>query len=691
MKTVVAVVLCVGFCGCFDVENSRYPLRLRVQTVGRTSGLTAPSFLDDATIIGLDQGNAALVILRDGKRQKVTTLQDSALDEMPVQGGYLVALQRGDSVWFIRWNRHLWEDTVGVVRSRRGRFISSTVGGHCVWLPDEGNAVVVDLQKSNVQPIGGVLMHSDASIRLAHNDSMLVVLTEILPQFTAWEGITLQAGRKQFSTVVPIPPTLCAADHRRLAGILSKRTGYAIEWYVRNEHGEAILSHTVQLPMGIYEPQSIALNGDTAIALFRSGVVLTTPEGVVGTYDSALYALPRRIHYTLRFGNTLTIGDGLTAMALTLIPNPWWWVEQSVPIAYRVLIGLFAGVIVFVLFRRLGRHKRLVWALFEKGSSGCLFLIDRRGRLQRLNVAARQLMGLKPGIPLGRPVVEYLDEQWASFRMAIEKAMREQVGGVHDMVLDTPEGEKQYLVHVEPIFSGISRFEGVLVSILEVTAQYEQWRRIHWAQIAHDMQTNLATIRLNVEQLASVVPPSHKPHSQRVLRQTRILLDRVRDLMVLGRGITIQQEECAIGKLFEEVVAEVQENVSAPISLVIRPTSLILRLDRRQMASAVRNALTNAVKAIGDGPGTVELWAELTAEVVIIGIHDNGCGMDDETLRYFHRPFFTTRQHGHGIGSMIMQRAVELHGGKLEVLSGAEGGTTVLFHLPRTLYVRHER
>lgn len=691
MKMAVRIVLCLGLWGCSDSARIHYPLFLRVQAVGKTSGLITPSFLDAATIIGFERRDAALVIVRDGIRRNVATLQDSVLGQMPVHGGYLVVTQRGDSVWFICWNQHGQKDTLGMVRSRGGTLISSTVGSHCLWLSEEGDATVVDIPKSRIQPIGRVLIRSDATVRLAHTDSLLIVLMGIMSQFTAWEGITMPGGRKQYSTLVPLSLTLCAADQRFLVGILSKRTGYAIEWYARNEQGEAILTHSVALPTGIFEPRSIALVGDTAIALFRNGIVIATPGGVVGAYDSAMYAVPYQIQYALRVGNTLTIGDHQTAVAITLVQNPWWWIEQSVPIAYRILIGLFAVAIAFVLLRRLGRHKRLVWALFEKGGSGGLFLIDRRGRLQRINEAARRLLGLTSGVPLGRPMVEYLDQRWIDFRQAIEQAMQEQRACVKDVVLDATEEEHRYLVYLEPIFTGINRFEGVLVSVLEVTAQYEQWRLLHWAQIAHDMQTNLATIRLSAEQLSSVVPPSHQQHYQRILRQTRILLDRVRDLIVLGRGDKVHLEECVVEQLFEEVVSEVKDTAAAQISFVIRPTSLVLRLDRRQIASAVRNALTNAVKAIGDRPGTVELWAEVAAESVVLGIRDNGCGMDEETLRHFLRPFFTTRQHGYGIGSMIMQRAIESHGGTLEVQSCAGCGTTVLFHLPRTLYVRHER
>ncbi|MCX7936547.1 MAG: HAMP domain-containing histidine kinase, partial [Chlorobi bacterium] len=204
------------------------------------------------------------------------------------------------------------------------------------------------------------------------------------------------------------------------------------------------------------------------------------------------------------------------------------------------------------------------------------------------------------------------------------------------------------------------------------------------------MQTHLTTIRLTAENLERTSSNDYREQIYRILRQTTILIDRVRDLLALGRGDGLLVEECSIEQLLQEVVEDVKMSAPAHISFVVRPSPLVVRLDRRRMARAIHNALTNAVKAIENSSGTIDVWAELTTRELIIGVRDTGRGMDEETLQRFSQPYFTTSSSGHGIGSLIMQRMAELHGGTLEVQSQVGRGTTVLFHLPRSVYVRHQ-
>lgn len=683
----IAVVLCL--CGCIPAEQSRYRLSLSVTRLPDTLGAVTIG-PDNAAVVGLDRSRSGVIVVA-GTTSHRLTITAPILDAFPTAVGYVLAIGSGDSTCFLCWRHAKRFDTLGVHVGRNGRFIAATDGSRCLWIADDGDALILDAATLSVFTLGKIGLRTAAKSIASVPDSVVTMLISLAPQLMVWEGIHVPTARKQFSTFVPGRLEYAVADAHRAATIVATRSGYAIEWYTRNERGEAVVAQTLLMPSALYEPQALVLVGDTAVALFRSGVVLATPQQVLAVHGGTTIGLPRTIRWAFRRADKIVVGGDDGALSIVVASNPMWWLEQSIPVVYRIAIGLAVAIVLGIVLRRIGRHRRLLGTLLERSAGAALLLLDRGMRLQRLNTMARQLFDIQPSAPLGRLLGDYLDGRWERIARVVEQAIAERTSIVEEVAAETDAGERRYIVNVEPLINNFDRLEGVLVSVFDVTAQYEHWRLLNWAQLAHDMQTNLATIRLSAEQLTSSLSDDRRGPLQRILRQTNILLDRVRDLLALGRGDSVRLEECALMGVLSESVEELRPIADAQISLVVRPTTLVVRLDRRRIARALHNALTNAIKALGNDGGTIELWAELTANDIVVGVRDTGRGMDVETLRRFQQPFFTTSRTGHGFGSMIMQQMIALHGGTVEVRSELGRGTTVLFHLPRTLYVRHER
>ncbi|MFC1586274.1 ATP-binding protein [Fibrobacterota bacterium] len=67
----------------------------------------------------------------------------------------------------------------------------------------------------------------------------------------------------------------------------------------------------------------------------------------------------------------------------------------------------------------------------------------------------------------------------------------------------------------------------------------------------------------------------------------------------------------------------------------------------------------------------------------VIRIIDRGCGMNDDILPSFFEPFFSTRKEGTGLGTSIVRRTIERHGGAVQVYNNTpRPGLTVEFRLP---------
>jgi signal transduction histidine kinase len=72
-------------------------------------------------------------------------------------------------------------------------------------------------------------------------------------------------------------------------------------------------------------------------------------------------------------------------------------------------------------------------------------------------------------------------------------------------------------------------------------------------------------------------------------------------------------------------------------------------------------------------------------EKVAIEIEDNGPGIPDEIKDKILQPFFTTKKgtQGTGLGLSITNDIIKAHGGRLEVSSNPENGTTFIIHLDK--------
>jgi signal transduction histidine kinase len=118
-----------------------------------------------------------------------------------------------------------------------------------------------------------------------------------------------------------------------------------------------------------------------------------------------------------------------------------------------------------------------------------------------------------------------------------------------------------------------------------------------------------------------------------------------------------------------------------PISKTNEP---VVYGNRILLETALINIMDNASKFSSDDK--VDMFVTVTRETLSITIVDRGVGIPENDLSKINQPFFradNVRQiRGTGIGIPLTLRIVELHGGKLEVKSQLNKGTTVQITLP---------
>ncbi|MBY6038146.1 ATP-binding protein [Fictibacillus nanhaiensis] len=111
--------------------------------------------------------------------------------------------------------------------------------------------------------------------------------------------------------------------------------------------------------------------------------------------------------------------------------------------------------------------------------------------------------------------------------------------------------------------------------------------------------------------------------------------------------------------------------------------------DRNQLKQALINILKNAVEATPK-EGRVSIRLISDNEQIKIIVRDTGIGMTKEQLSRIGSLFFSTKEQGTGLGTMVSIRIIESMGGKVEYTSKIGKGTKVSVTLPVKKSVEEE-
>ncbi len=102
------------------------------------------------------------------------------------------------------------------------------------------------------------------------------------------------------------------------------------------------------------------------------------------------------------------------------------------------------------------------------------------------------------------------------------------------------------------------------------------------------------------------------------------------------------------------------------------------------ITDAFLNIIRNAVEAVED-KGSIRIYARSIGSqppAVLVVVEDNGCGIDEADMPHLFNPFFTKKKYGTGLGLSQVSKIVELHQGKIEIISEKDKGTKVCVTLP---------
>jgi len=315
--------------------------------------------------------------------------------------------------------------------------------------------------------------------------------------------------------------------------------------------------------------------------------------------------------------------------------------------------------------------------LFESMPVGVL-LLNEEGVVVMANPVADRLFNL----PL-------IGQSWGEI---VPLSFRPQEDDGHDVSMVS--GRR---VRVET--ASLGNVPGQLVILVDLTEAYLLQKKLNHherlsnmgkmvAALAHQIRTPLSSATLYAGHL-------QKPDLAPVMRQTfaNKLVDRlaniekqIRDMLIFSRSEIKLDETVSMSTFIKELINHSEEicdqkNMQLEVSGDSFLAADCIQCNKETLLGALLNLLNNAVDAQPEDE-VVELNWHNNDGYVTLTVKDRGVGMSKAHLEHVQEGFVTTKQHGTGLGLMVVKAIARAHHGQFEIDSVEGVGTTASLTLP---------
>lgn len=372
----------------------------------------------------------------------------------------------------------------------------------------------------------------------------------------------------------------------------------------------------------------------------------------------------------------------IDATIYTKSKNTFWQVYYYYNSFINYIIPLILLTIIVVIYYLYSKKKELNDTLLELSDNDFIFVFNKKGDLVNINKTAMKIIEIDSSVPLGRFFKYYCISEHTAELFEIFEKMR---------VLKDSFQQKIHIYHNdelhEYICSAVTKRRvtgsvvGYLLSGTDITEELRQQKLNNFAQLAHDMQTNLSTLKLNAEELETTSEASENK-KYKIIKQINILNQKVRDIVTVGRSSSVHKAKHNAKTLIAEVIEEFDFEFYPNVTFVDESNDFELYVDKQKLSRAIRNATENSLKSMKDSEsGRLVLRAHKNTKYAYFEVQDNGRGMSKEVKDNMLKPYFTSAG-GTGLGTMIMRNAIEQHGGEIIVESDEGKGTKISFKIP---------
>ena len=357
--------------------------------------------------------------------------------------------------------------------------------------------------------------------------------------------------------------------------------------------------------------------------------------------------------------------------------------------------------------------------LFETAQDAILILDARTGKITDANPFIEQLLGYSHAEFVGRQLWEIgLFSDKSANEAAFRRLQEEGYIRFEHLPLETKSGQPVEVEFVSNVYE-VDHHLVIQCNIRDISQRTLLERQTHdqaaelsdlhrrkdefLAMLSHELRNPLAPIlnaalllRLhsNRDRLQGVENPILQQSAIIIERQVGQLVRIVDELLEVSRittgRIQLQQERIAMGVVVENAVETARPLINQrkhELTLSLPPQLIWLNADAARLEQVVVNLLSNACKYTEPGG---HIWVSLQQEgaEAVLRVRDTGSGIAPDVLPRIFDLFaqadqsLDRSQGGLGIGLALVERLVEMHGGRVSAVSNVGKGSEFTVRLP---------
>jgi signal transduction histidine kinase len=348
--------------------------------------------------------------------------------------------------------------------------------------------------------------------------------------------------------------------------------------------------------------------------------------------------------------------------------------------------------------------------------------VDRNGTVTTLNEQAARYLRVPFPVPEGTRCDELFAHCPAVSHLLLDAVHRKTLPDRAELELQL-DGERQILIgfSLSQITDDRGDVAGSAIFFKDLTLVEREREREALrnrlaslgevaAQLAHEVRNRLGGIRLFLGLTRRRLDGDAEgcAYLDRAEGEVLAANGKMGEILDYVRPLSLDPVPTAVGDLLREALESTLARfpeAEVEVAWALAPDLPLIPLDPERIRDAFANLFANAVEAMGDhgtlhvaarleegtvwvtAPGKVDIpglrgYGESHSRRLRVDVCDDGPGMPPEVLRRVFQPFYTTKDHGSGLGISTAQKVFDAHTGSLDLRSVPGAGTHFTVRLP---------